>query len=62
MKLKLKNTILGAAILTITAGSYASYLLIHDPVVTPLRVTGAVLVATGLGGVWGRVIWDRHHQ
>ena len=33
-------------------GAYAGFNLILDPVVTPLRVTGAVLLATGLGVIW----------
>lgn len=60
--MKLKHTMLGASILTVISFAYAGYGLFIDPVMTPLRVIGAVLLATGLGGTWGRVIWDmRQH-
>jgi hypothetical protein len=57
-----KGTILGASILTVVMFAYAGYALVLDPVMTPLRLTGAVLLATGLGVSWGRVIWNRRHR
>jgi hypothetical protein len=58
----MRGTILGAAIATVVAFSYAAYGLIIDPVWTPLRVAGAVLLGTALGAAWGRAIWNwRQH-
>jgi hypothetical protein len=58
----LRGTILGASIVTVVAIAYAAYGFVLDPVMTPLRLTGAVLLATGLGVSWGRAIWNMRHR
>jgi len=39
----------GAVIATVVMGAYVAFGLVIDPAVTPLRVTGFVLLATVLG-------------
>ena len=58
----MKGTVTGAVVVTVVASAYVGYLVTLDPVLTPMRVTGLVLLATALGVTWGRVIWQlRQH-
>jgi hypothetical protein len=57
----LKRSVIGAVALTIGCASSAAIGVIADPVLTPMRATFAVLLATGLGLAWGRVIWNMRH-
>jgi hypothetical protein len=58
----MKGTVTGAVVVTVVASAYVGYLLTLDRILTPMRVTGLVLLATALGVTWGRVIWQlRQH-
>ena len=57
-----KNYLIAAIALTVGSGTLAVIGLTADPVLTPFRVICVVLLATGLGLAWGRVIWERRHH
>jgi len=59
---RLRGTLLGVAITTALVFGYVGYGLTRDPVWTPLRVAGFVLLATALGAAWGRAIWNRRQH
>jgi hypothetical protein len=58
----MRGTLLGASVTTAVVFAYTAFILVIDPAMTPIRMGGAVLLATVLGLTWGRVIWNRRHR